>query len=36
MGYNIRLLIDCPDHRGLVAAVSGINAPHDGNILSAD
>ncbi|MDB5349955.1 MAG: PurU: formyltetrahydrofolate deformylase [Planctomycetota bacterium] len=36
MSYNIRLLIDCPDHRGLVAAVSGFIALHNGNILSAD
>jgi formyltetrahydrofolate deformylase len=36
MSYNIRLLIDCPDHRGLIAAVSGFIAMHNGNILSAD
>jgi formyltetrahydrofolate deformylase len=36
MCYNIRLLIDCPDHRGLIAAVSGFIALHNGNILSAD
>jgi formyltetrahydrofolate deformylase len=36
MNYNIRLLIDCPDHRGLIAAVSGFIALHNGNILSAD
>lgn len=36
MSYNIRLLIDCPDHRGLVAAVSGFISLHKGNILSAD
>ena len=36
MSYNIRLLIDCPDHRGLVAAVSGFIALHNGNILTAD
>jgi formyltetrahydrofolate deformylase len=36
MGYNIRLLIDCPDHRGLIAAVSSFIALHNGNILSAD
>ena len=35
MSYNIRLLIDCPDHRGLAAAVSGFVALHDGKILSA-
>jgi formyltetrahydrofolate deformylase len=36
MSYNIRLLIDCPDHRGLIAAVSNFIALHNGNILSAD
>jgi formyltetrahydrofolate deformylase len=36
MSYQIRLLIDCPDHRGLIAAVSGFIALHNGNILSAD
>jgi formyltetrahydrofolate deformylase len=36
MSYNIRLLIDCPDHRGLIAAVSSFIALHNGNILSAD
>ncbi|HZW34212.1 MAG TPA: formyltetrahydrofolate deformylase [Isosphaeraceae bacterium] len=36
MSYNIRLLIDCPDHKGLVAAVSSFIALHNGNILSAD
>lgn len=36
MSYSIRLLIDCPDHRGLIAAVSGFIALHNGNILSAD
>jgi formyltetrahydrofolate deformylase len=35
MSYNIRLLIDCPDHRGLIAAVSSFIALHNGNILSA-
>ncbi len=35
MSYNIRLLIDCPDHPGLIAAVSGFIALHRGNILSA-
>jgi formyltetrahydrofolate deformylase len=33
---NIRLLIDCPDHKGLVAATSNFIALHNGNILSAD
>jgi formyltetrahydrofolate deformylase len=36
MSYNIRLLINCPDHRGLIAAVSGFIALNNGNILSAD
>jgi formyltetrahydrofolate deformylase len=36
MSHDIRLLIDCPDHRGLVAAVSGFIAMHRGNILAAD
>ena len=36
MSQNIRLLIDCPDHRGLVAAVSNFIALHNGNIVNAD
>jgi formyltetrahydrofolate deformylase len=36
MSYNIRLLIDCPDHRGVIAAVSSFIALHNGNIVSAD
>jgi formyltetrahydrofolate deformylase len=36
MSYNIRLLIDCPDHKGLIAAISSFIALHGGNILSAD
>jgi len=36
MSYNLRLLIDCPDHRGLIAAVSGFISLHKGNILAAD
>jgi formyltetrahydrofolate deformylase len=36
MSYNLRLLINCPDHRGLIAAVSSFIALHNGNILSAD
>jgi formyltetrahydrofolate deformylase len=36
MSYNIRLLIDCPDHKGLISAVSSFIALHNGNILSAD
>jgi formyltetrahydrofolate deformylase len=36
MSYNIRLLIDCPDQKGLIAAISGFIALHKGNILSAD
>ena len=34
MSYNIRLLIDCPDHRGLIATVSSFIALHNGNILA--
>jgi formyltetrahydrofolate deformylase len=36
MSYNIRLLIDCPDHKGVISAVSSFIALHQGNILSAD
>jgi formyltetrahydrofolate deformylase len=36
MTDNIRLLIDCPDHRGVVAAVSNFIALHNGNIVDAD
>ena len=36
MSYNIRLLIDCPDHKGLIAAISSFITLHNGNILSAD
>ena len=36
MNYTIRLLIDCPDHKGIIAAVSSFIALHNGNILSAD
>jgi formyltetrahydrofolate deformylase len=36
MSYNVRLLINCPDHKGLIAAVSGFISLHNGNILSAD
>ncbi len=36
MGYNLRLLISCPDKKGLIAAISSFVAMHDGNILSAD
>lgn len=33
---TIRLLIQCPDQRGLVAAVANFIAQYDGNILDAD
>ena len=33
MSYNIRLLIDCPDHKGLIAAISNFIALHNGNIV---
>jgi formyltetrahydrofolate deformylase len=36
VGYNLRLLISCPDRKGLIAAISSFVAMHDGNILSAD
>ncbi|MBA3425969.1 MAG: formyltetrahydrofolate deformylase [Rubrobacter sp.] len=36
MGYNLRLLVSCPDRKGLIAALSSFIAMHDGNILSAD
>jgi formyltetrahydrofolate deformylase len=36
MSDQIRLLIDCPDHRGVVAAVSNFIALHNGNIADAD
>jgi formyltetrahydrofolate deformylase len=36
MSDHIRLLIDCPDHRGVVAAVSNFIALHSGNIVAAD
>ncbi len=36
MSYNIRLLVSCPDKKGLIAAISSFVAMHDGNILSAD
>jgi len=36
MSYNIRLLIDCPDHKGVIAAISSFVALHNGNILSVD
>lgn len=31
-----RLLISCPDQRGIIAAVAGFMAEHDGNIVEAD
>jgi formyltetrahydrofolate deformylase len=34
--YNIRLLVSCPDRKGLIAAISQFIAMHDGNILAAD
>ncbi len=36
MNRPIRLLIDCPDHRGVVAAVANFIALHNGNIVAAD
>ena len=36
VSYNLRLLISCPDRKGLIAAISAFISMHDGNILSAD
>jgi formyltetrahydrofolate deformylase len=36
VSYNLRLLISCPDKKGLIAAISSFISIHDGNILSAD
>jgi formyltetrahydrofolate deformylase len=36
VSYNLRLLISCPDKKGLIAAISSFIVMHDGNILSAD
>jgi formyltetrahydrofolate deformylase len=36
VSYNLRLLISCPDKKGLIAAISSFIAAHDGNILFAD
>lgn len=36
MAYNLRLLVSCPDKKGLISAISSFVAMHDGNILSAD
>ncbi len=36
MSYNLRLLVSCPDKKGLIAALSSFISMHDGNILSAD
>ncbi|WP_026910339.1 formyltetrahydrofolate deformylase [Patulibacter minatonensis] len=35
-GLRARLLIDCPDRPGIVAAVSGLLARHGGNIVESD
>jgi formyltetrahydrofolate deformylase len=36
VSYNLRLLISCPDKKGIIAAISSFISMHDGNILSAD
>ena len=36
MADRVRLLIDCPDRRGIVAAVSGFLAGHGANIVESD
>jgi formyltetrahydrofolate deformylase len=35
MSYNLRLLIDCPDRKGLIAAISAFISMHGGNIVSS-
>lgn len=34
--HTARLLISCPDQKGIIAAVAGFMAKHNGNILEAD
>ena len=36
VSHNLRLLISCPDRKGLIAALSSFISLHDGNILAAD
>ena len=36
MSYSIRLLLACPDHKGITAAVSSFIEAHDGNIVRID
>ena len=36
MAYNLRLIVSCPDRKGLISALSSFISLHDGNILSAD
>ncbi len=36
VSHNLRLLISCPDKKGLIAALSSFISLHDGNILAAD
>jgi formyltetrahydrofolate deformylase len=36
MTYSIRLLIACPDHKGITAAVSSFVEAHNGNIVRID
>jgi formyltetrahydrofolate deformylase len=36
MNHSIRLLIACPDHKGITAAVSSFVEAHDGNIVRID
>jgi formyltetrahydrofolate deformylase len=36
VSYDLRLLITCPDRKGLISSVSQFISMHDGNILSAD
>ena len=36
MNHSIRLLIACPDHKGITAAVSSFIEAHGGNIVRID
>ena len=36
MSNDVRILISCPDKKGLISSVSSFISMHDGNILSAD
>jgi formyltetrahydrofolate deformylase len=36
VSYNVRLVISCPDRKGLIALISFSIAMHAGNVPSAD